>query len=323
MKGRLFILAVVVLLMVLLTVELVLRRGALPTATFSATPGLNTAASGGASFEKFPTHVDLAVSPTSIPLEATLPSRASETPALLDTPTLLTVNTSTLLPLTTPQPILPSQTPVFVPSATPIRLDGSATPPMPLAYSQDGKPQTCYKGPSLAYIKADDFVVARIAGKDRSGAWWYLAVYRGNGREINCWVSDEQIETAGNLAALSVVEPELSQITLIKLAAPGPLESNGEYIATILCDDGATSTTLRFSAQIFSTGPLSSVGYRWDTDAPVSFKAERGSIESWDVPAQTALDFPIPSMEGRYLLSLRTTFPVEVFSGLYVVVKCR
>lgn len=316
MKGRLFILAVVVLLMVLLTVELVLRRGALPAAIFSATPGRNTAASSGVvPVEKSPTHMNLVVSPTSNPVEGTISWIASETPAMLDTPTLL--------PLTTPQPILPSQTPVFVPSATPIRLDGSATPPIPLAYSQDGKPQTCYKGPSLAYIKADDFVVARIAGKDRSGAWWYLAVYLGNGLEINCWVADEQIETAGNLTALSVVEPELSQITLIKLAAPGPLESNGDYIATILCDDGATSTTLHFSAQIFSTGPLSSVGYRWDTDAPVAFKAERGSIESWDVPAQTALDFPIPSMEGRYLLSLRTTFPVEVFSGLYVVVRCR
>ena len=323
MKQRLPFLGIVaVLVVVLFAAELFLPHRSALLPLLSATPTKLPAKTLPA-FVPFPSHPPIGISPTSIPLQATHTSIAGETPDLLATQTLLPIDTPTLM-LPEPQAsFIPTQTLIFFPTPTSTPFGGSATPPVPVAYSIDGKPKSCYGGPSLAYIELTTFNISRIAGKDQAGAWWYLLVYKGQGNYVSCWVAGEQVTTGGNLDSLSVVEPELSQVTQVKVSAPGQPATATEYIATIICDDGITNTTLRFAGQISSNGPLSDVGYRWDTDAPVKFTAAHTPIPSWDVPAQLTVALPVPSMAATYSLSLRTTFPMEAIGRLQVIVRCQ
>lgn len=325
MKQRLpFLVGIIFLTMVLVVAELLTRpRLAIPVMSSPTRARTLLASEGDVSFEKFPTHFVLSVSPTSIPLKATYTLAASQTPSKLATDTLLPLTTSTQLSNPT-QALLPSSTPVFFASVTATPFGGSATPPVPVAYSRDGKTQPCYKGPSLKYVQTDVFNVARIAGFDSTGTWWYLLVFKEQGSmAISCWAADQQVLTAGNMTELSIVEPELPQITQAKISAPGTLDDNGDYTASIFCDDGLTDATLHFSGQIFGNGPLKDIGYRWVTDAPVSFKVAHTAIAAWDAPAQVTLDLPVPSQAAVYTLSLRTTFPMEAVGVLTIHVTCR
>ena len=324
MKKRLsWLLFVVILIAILVVGELFSQRRASAILALSATATHPTPPTETPFFEPFPTRRPVSNSPTAIPLQATYTSIAGETPVLLATETLLPIHTSTLLPLDTQPATIPTLTLIFFATATPTRFGGSATPPASVAYSMDGKPQPCYKGPSLAYIKMDTFKISRIAGKDEGGGWWFLLISKGQGVYVSCWVARDQVTTGGDLSTLSVVEPEISQITQVKVSAPDQPAGEIAYTANIACDDGISNTTLRLSGQIFSDGPISDIGYRWDTDAPVKFKVAHVSIQSWDAPAQVKLELPIPSKAATYHLSLRTTFPVEAVGELQIIVKCQ
>lgn len=292
------------------------------TPSVSATPTNPIPPTATRLFEHFPTQPPVSTSPTTIPLRATYTSIIGETPNLLATQTLLPIDTPTLFPSDTPSDDFPTATLISFPTAAPTALRGTATPFVTVAYSVDGKPKPCYKGPSLSYIEMDTFKVSRIAGKDSTGEWWYLLVFKGQGVYVSCWVARDLVTTGGNLDNLSVVEPDLSDITQVKISVPGQPVTDNQYIATIPCDDGVTKTTLRFVGQVFANGPLNNIGYRWDTDAALKFKAAHGIIKSWDVPAETTLELPIPSTAASYSLNLRTTFPVEVVSEIQVIIKC-
>lgn len=323
MKKRFsFLLVVGILVIVLVVAELFSQRRASARLALSATATHALAPTETLLFERFPTRPPVTISPTSIPLQATYTSIVGETPNLLATPTLLPIDTPTLLSSNTPPKNIPTATLIFFPSLTSTPFGGSPTPPVAVAYSLDDKPRSCYKGPSLAYIEMDTFKVSRIAGKDLAGAWWFLLVNKGQGAYVSCWVARNQVSTGGNLDTLPVVEPELSDITQVKVSVPGQPVTNGEYVASIACDDGITKTTLHFFGQVFANGPLEDLGYRWDTDAPVKFKVAHGIIQAWDLPAESTLELPVPSKAAVYSLSLRTTFPAEAVGGLQVIVRC-
>ncbi len=270
-----------------------------------------------------PTRSRLSQSPTTIPLRPTYTSIPGETPETIDTPTLLPIDTPTLLPPDTqPAPIF-TETLILFATATSTPNGGTATPPVPVAYAIDGEPQTCYKGPSLAYIKMDAFKIARIVGKDLAEQWWFLLIDKGQGLYVSCWVSSDQVTTGGNLASLSVTEAELPQITRVQVSVPGQAETGAEYVQTIACDTGLTNTTIRFTGQIFTDGPLADLGYVWTTDAHVRFQVKHTSVKAWDAPAQVEVDLPVPSKAGSYSLSLRTTFPTEMLDELRFTVKCK
>jgi hypothetical protein len=251
-------------------------------------------------FVAFATPRPVSESPTSIPLQPTYTSIAAETPEIIATPTLILFATMTATPNA-----------------------GTATPPVPLAATLDGKPQACYKGPSLAYIQLDTFNIARIIGKDTTGKWWYLSIYKRDGIFINCWVAGDQVITGGNLSSLSVNEPELPQITQIQVDIPDRPEKDAPYTQTIACDAGLTNTSLHFVGHIFTNGPIEDVGYRWTTDAPAQFQPGHTPVKAWDAPAQVDVDLSVPSQAGTYTLSLRTTFPMEMLGELRFTVKCK
>lgn len=309
------------MLIVLLTIFLVV--GLLPS---SQTSSITVAASRTSThtpastktlppFVPFPTHRPLSESPTLIPLQPTYTAIAAETSGVIDTPTLLPDETQ-------PQSV-PTQTLIFFASATSTPFGGTATPPVPVVFTLDGKPRSCYKGPSLAYIELDTFKIARIIGKDSTGKWWYLSINKGQNVFVSCWVSGDQVITGGNLSGLSINEPELPQITQVKVEISDQSVKDAQSVQTISCDAGLTMTTLHFTGHIFANGPINDIGYLWTTDAPAQFQVEHTAVKAWDAPAQIDVELPVPSQTGMYSLSLSTTFPMEIVGELRFTVKCK
>jgi hypothetical protein len=326
MKKRYsFALALGVLLVIVVAAELVSRQvvaARRPTRALTSTASRIPTATW--LFANFPTHRPVSMSPTSLPLRATYTLIPGETPELVATPTLLPIATATLLPTDSPPSAVPTLTLISFPSGTVTPSRGTATPQVPVAFIPDGKPKACYKGPSPAYIQLDTFnQPVRVAGKDVTGQWWYILIYKGQGNYVSCWVAADLVTVGGDLSSLSVTEPETPQITHVTVDVPGGALKNGGYVATIACDDGVSTTTLHFSGQIFTDGPIKDIGYAWNIDAPVKFKPEHTSVKSWDAPATIPLDLPLASTAGVYTLTLRTTFPVEAVGTLQVVVQCK
>ena len=263
------------------------------------------------------------VSPTSIPLQPTYTSIPAETPELSASQTLLPIQTPTLL-MAGSQTLLPISTATLAPfpTMTPTAFGRTATPPVPIAFTTDGKPQSCYKGPSLAYATRDMFAIAQIVGKDAGGGWWYLLVYKGNGIFVYCWASGEQVTTGGNLGGLSVIEPDLPAITQVEVHPSGQPATGTEYVQTIVCDGGKSKTTLHVTGLIFADGPLARVGYAWRSDAPAQLEPGHAAVSAWDAPAQIRVDLSVPAQAGSYSLSLRTTFPLEVVGTLRFTLRC-
>jgi hypothetical protein len=244
--------------------------------------------------------IRLPVSPTSIPRKATYTSQPAETPDMLATQTLLPIPTETL---------------IFFATTTSTPFGGTATSSVPMAYAPDRKPVACYKGPGAEYIPKTTIKLAQIIGRDETGKWWYLIVHQGQGAFIYCWVSDEKVAIGGNLSDLLVVEPELAQITQIKIDA-----TTADLIQTTSC---ANNSTLHFTGHIFSDGPLQNISYAWDTDSQVRLPRGQISIKSWDAPAEIKLEFPAPAQAGTYFLRLSTTYPMENSGTLQFEVKCK
>lgn len=308
MKTRLSFGLFAALLTVLLIVGLLPSPGAAPAATATAT------ASGTPTYPPSmtpplptPSWTRLARSPTSIPLQATYTSAAGETPQMVATSTLLPISTETLILFATM-------------TSTPF--GGTATPPVPVVYAAGEKPEMCYKGPSVAYVEVDRFEAAGIVGKDTTETWWYLLVPKGQGVFINCWVAVDQVTTGGNLSGLLVQQPELPQITQVKIEVPGQAVTGAEHVETIECGPTGANVVLHFTGRIFANGPVENVGYAWDTDVPAQLTPERIAVAAWDDPAQIDLALPVPARAGTYFLNLRTTFPMEALGELRFTVRC-
>jgi len=166
------------------------------------------------------------------------------------------------------------------------------------------------------------FNIAQIVGKDATGRWWYLLVYKGNGIFINCWASSKQVTTGGNLVGLSVSEPKLPQITRVEVGVSGQATTEAEYTQTISCDGSASKVTLQFTGLVFADGPMERIGYAWESDAPSQLKPGQTSVAAWNAPAQIPVDLSVPAQAGSYSLSLRTTFPLEVVGELRFRLQC-
>jgi hypothetical protein len=109
------------------------------------------------------------------------------------------------LPTDTPtQPPLPTGTPP--PTLT-------ATPSVPIAFPRDVA-VNCRFGPGQAWIVLSGLNVgqtAQILGKNSDGTWWYIVDPFNSGK--NCWVSGSVTSTAGNLAAIPVVQTPSASVT--------------------------------------------------------------------------------------------------------------
>jgi len=304
MRTRFSWVSIVGFLATIVVITLLPRSTALPGPPLP-TPSSTPAASATVPFVAYATRP--ARTATSLPLQPTHTSAATWTFAAVPSETLAAAGTATLLSF---------------PTAQPTPASGSATPPVPIAVSKDGKAVACTKGPGVEYIVKTNFKAAQIVGKDPSAAWWYLAVYKGNNVFINCWVSAQQVDVSGNLSGVLVNEPEAAQITRIQIVPPaGTLTA---AVFTVACGSGAQAPVLHFTGQIFADGPIMNVGYTWGIDnTRMAFPHEQTRIQGWNTPAAVTLDLPLPAEAHSYDLSLRSLYPMEASADFQFEVKCR
>ena len=123
-----------------------------------------------------------------------------------ETPTAVTSPTATLFIATgtATQTVEPSDTP---PPTT------TSTPTVPVAFPREVA-VNCRLGPSLGWIVISGLNVgasSQIVGKSADGGWWYIVDPLNSGR--NCWVATNVTNTAGNLAAIPVVEAPKASVT--------------------------------------------------------------------------------------------------------------
>src|SRR5215216_2672167 len=139
-------------------------------------------------------------------LACNLPSNVpTETPTLaLITPSS-TQAASTSAPTFTP---LPSNT---APPTT------TFTPSVPVAFPKEVA-VNCRLGPSIGWIVLSGLSVgasSQITGKSGDGGWWQIIDPLSSGRR--CWVATSVTNTAGNVAAIPVVEAPKATVTNVTL----------------------------------------------------------------------------------------------------------
>jgi hypothetical protein len=185
-----------------------------------------------------------------------------------------------------------------------------------MAFSSSGSPLGCYKGTAAEYKPLVDFTRAEIIGVDVAGKWWYLKVDLGLGKLIDCWVSQRNVMTGGNLSAIPVAEPQSAQITDLGIY----VTSNPRFVN---CNALVDMPLLEFSGWIRADGPLDEVKYTWETSAPAQL-ALPGAIQivGWHVPREVTVRLPVPARAGAYSLMLRSLAPNEMVSSITFVVQC-
>lgn len=317
MRTRLSFIALVILLVVVPVLALLPSAPAAgPAAQLSAPPPSVVPASvTPVPFVAYPTR--LAKTFTSLPLQPThtlaptkafvsVPSETRIAGVSIETP--ISAGTATLIPF---------------PSSTPTAFAGTPTPSAPSAFSLDGNPVDCYKGPGVEYIVKTTFKRAQIVGRDRAGLWWYLLVDKGGNVFINCWVSTQQVSTGGNVDTAVVSEPEMAQITQVQVSADGQPAAVTDVFQTAPCGTDAAPVLFHFTGRVFADGPIASIPVLWETDAPVQLPPEHTQIRSWNAPAEVPLDVQVPALAGTYFLQLRSPNLTEAWGAIQFEVKCQ
>ena len=133
--------------------------------------------------------------PTEVPTETNIPDIPTETPIPpTDTPTA--THTFTEVPTETPTATF---TPTEIPSNTP-----TEEPPL-LVVDRDA---VCRSGPGMdypivGYQSAGDS--PNVIGKSETERVWWVITYEGKGEP--CWIVDDIVSLAGNVASLPITEP--------------------------------------------------------------------------------------------------------------------
>jgi len=199
-------------------------------------------------------------------LACNLPSGAA-TP----TPTLSILTPSVTLSLPT---IAPTQT--LLPSTTPPPTS-TGTPTVPVAFPKEVA-VNCRLGPGVGWIVLSGLSVgtsSQIVGKSGDGGWWYIVDPFNSGRK--CWVASSVTNTAGNLAAVPIVEAPKASVTKVTLdltpdnisAAACPSAGPPVEFAGSIEVNGPTSVTYHFETQ--QTGALPTDTIEFDASGTEEF----------------------------------------------------
>jgi hypothetical protein len=239
--------------------------------------------------------------------------------------TAIPSSTVTSLPAGPTKTLVPTLTAIPFPSQTVTATPGpSTTPIVPTAFSPDGKPVECFKGPELEYKVLTDFKIVEIVGVDEAGRWWYLKIDKGQGNFVHCWVLQKRVTLGGNPASLPVVEPEKALVTEVSLSIPTELpDARFGYVQTVSCGQNADKPVFHFLGRISADGPIQKVKYTWETNAPGKFSVQQTRVAGWRDPQNIKLDLPVPAREGTYYLRLRVSLPNEMSMLVQFVVKCQ
>jgi len=214
-------------------------------------------------------------------------SRTTETPLsspIVDTPTPGS-STPTPIPIET---LLTIESPTRIPTSTPSVF---------LASPKD-QPVNCRFGPGTSYAVIGALNIGRqaeIIGKNIDSTWWY--VRNPSDPSTSCWLSAEFIQMVGDVESLPVVRPPDIMVTSINVSIE-PVAMN------VACD--AFPQIVIITAYITATGP-STVVWRWQSSTGQVSSEKNLLFEEGGT--KTVQDYYQVNSANDYSIEVQTSLP--------------
>ena len=226
----------------------------------------------------------------------------TETPPLtiqpaFDTPTS-SISTLTPIPINT---LLTLETPTIAPTSTPSTI---------LASPKD-QPVNCRFGPGTSYAVAGALNPGRqaaVIGRNSDSSWWY--VRNPSNPSTSCWLAASATDTVGNVESLSVVNPPEIMVTGIDVSVDPPA-------LHVACDAFPQAVVL--NAQITTSGP-SIVTWRWESSNGTA-SAEKNLLFE-EGGTKTVQEYYQVSSANNYAIQIRTLLPNVMIGQANFKVTC-
>lgn len=207
----------------------------------------------------------------------------------------------------------PAPTPVSVtlpfsmPTLTPTRV------PRPSAVYAAARdfPVNCRFGPGVIYAIVDSLAPyqgAQVAGRDVTGAWWYL--HNPNFPDQFCWVAASATDLDGEAESLPVVEPPFVTVSRLEVRAEPPR-------ITVGCN--AFPQYILIVGEISVNGPAL-VDWRWETSAGEMTREE--PLVFTEAATQAVQKSLVIYGPNEYWAQLRIFTPNDMAARVQFVANC-
>jgi len=204
-----------------------------------------------------------------------------------------------------PTPPFPSDTPAplatLVPTDTPFPT-ATATPTIPIAWPKD-VPVNCRYGPGTEWAVLSGLnlgQISEIAGRNSDSTWWYIKDPASPGSF--CWVAASVTNTAGNTAALGIVNPPNAYVTgvTVKLS-PSSISLPG-------CFGPVQAITIKGTIAV--NGPVKvKVKWHFELEQGGSFPSDTTNFAGVDSKIVNGPDYSPPPGAGNFWVRLIITSP--------------
>ncbi len=236
-------------------------------------------------------------------LACNLPSNIPATP----TPTLQIIPSSTATQPLPPDP--PTQTPLPTNTPPPTL---TFTPTIPIAFPKDVN-VNCRLGPSTAWIPLSALIAgqsSQITGKNSNGTWWNISDPQNSGKK--CWVSASVVNTAGNLAAIPVVDIPNASVTNVDLNVDPKTTSVAGCMGPIL--------PIKIKGTIETNGPTT-VKWHFETQKDGNLGNQSTDFDAFGSKDVSA-NYTPPVTAGTYWVRLVVTSPNDLQSETSYKIEC-
>jgi hypothetical protein len=197
------------------------------------------------------------------------------------------------------------------PSATPPPTITS-TPTVPVAFPREVA-VNCRLGPGIGWVVTSGLnagTSAQIVGKSADGGWWYIVDPLNAGR--NCWVASSVTNTAGNLAAIPVVEAPKATVTEVTVdVTPNALSIAG-------CSTSPLSLQIRGTIETNGPGPVT---YYFETQQGGAMASQTVTFEALGV-REFSTTYKPPWATGTFWVRLVVTSPNSIQGEASYTVTC-
>jgi len=235
-------------------------------------------------------------------LACNLPSNVPVTP----TATVLLATDTPVQPSATP---IPSNTPP--PTNTPLPTL-TFTPTVPVASPKDVA-VNCRFGPGTAWVVTSALnpgQTSQIVGKTGDGGWWFIVDPFSSGR--NCWVASSVTITAGNLAAIPIVEtPKASVVNVSVKVDPTTIGVAG-------CIGPISPIKIRGTIEV--NGPAT-VKWYFETQQGGAMSTQTTDFEAFG-SKDVSVDYTPPLTAGNYWVRLIVTSPNSIQGEVRYKIEC-
>jgi hypothetical protein len=223
-----------------------------------------------------------------------------------ETPTAAVITPTTTLPASTTAPTLtlpPSNTP---PPTT------TSTPTVPVAFPREVA-VNCRLGPGTGWIVLSGLSLgasSQITGKSGDGGWWQIIDPLSSGRR--CWVASSVTNTAGNVAAIPVVEAPKATVTNVTV------DVDPESVSVAGCV--GPLAPIEITGTIETNGPTT-VQWRFETQQGGAMTTQSTEFDAFGEETVSVNYTPILAA-GTYWVRLIVTSPNEAQAEARYTIAC-